>query len=39
MYTQKLNRDSLPNNYLDILPSWSVHFPLKDRSKNKNNNT
>ena len=36
-YTQKHNRDSLPNNYLDILLSWSAHFPLKDRSKNKNN--
>ena len=35
MHTQKHNRDSLLNNYLDILLGWSAHFPLKDRSKNK----
>lgn len=27
--TQKLSRDSLPNSYLDILLSWSAHFPLR----------
>ena len=35
MHTQKHNRDSLLNNYLDILLGWSAHFPLKDRSKDK----